>query len=241
VATEFDQMLSGRQPRQGVKFSHCFTDWLCLHLQGVSVAWKMKFRTAPSEGQSRATIFWDEKGYSCRLAALGNISEFSLLHRYKTTSECYLCQASPTRRISELVPPWQCKDTHKCVGTTEALTQVCWYHWGLHTNVLVPMRPHKCVGTTKAFTQVCWYHWGLHTSVLVPLRPSHKCVGTTEAFTQMCWYQWGLHTSVLVPLRPSHILDWKCCLTGPTILTWNNQIFTRLVAYRQPASPPLRR
>jgi hypothetical protein len=41
---------------------------------------KMKFQSAPSEGQSRATIFQDEKGYSCGLAALGSISELSLLY-----------------------------------------------------------------------------------------------------------------------------------------------------------------
>lgn len=66
---------------------------------------KMKFESAPSEGQSRATVFQDEKGYSCGLAALGNISEPSLHYWNKKISECYLCQVCPTRKISELVPP----------------------------------------------------------------------------------------------------------------------------------------
>ena len=58
---------------------------------------KMKFQSAPSEGQSRATIFQDEKGYSCGLAALGNISKLSLLYRNIATSECcYLCQVCLT-------------------------------------------------------------------------------------------------------------------------------------------------
>jgi len=46
------------------------------------------------------------------------------------------------------------------------------------------------------------------------------------------------HTSLLVPLRPSHILDSDYCQTGPIILTSINQIFTCLVAYRQPARLP---
>jgi hypothetical protein len=87
---------------------------------------KKKFQSAPLEEQNRATIFQDEKGYSCGVAALGNISGLSQLYWNKATSECYLCQVCPTRKISELVPPWQCPATHCCVGTTEAFT-----HFGL--------------------------------------------------------------------------------------------------------------
>jgi len=44
------------------------TEWLHMNCPR-----KMKFQIAPSEGQSTVTIFQDEKGYSCGLAALGNI------------------------------------------------------------------------------------------------------------------------------------------------------------------------
>jgi len=36
TVTEFNEIFSGRQLRQYVKFFRCFRDWLCPHLQGVA-------------------------------------------------------------------------------------------------------------------------------------------------------------------------------------------------------------
>jgi len=46
----------------------------------------MKFQSAPSEGQSRATIFQDEKDYFCGLAAF----ETSVDSRYSTDTKQHL-------------------------------------------------------------------------------------------------------------------------------------------------------
>jgi hypothetical protein len=136
MATKFNEMLSDRQPQSGCEVLPMFHG-LTLSTSsrrsgGLAEAkqvtkWhhmkcprKTQFQSAPLEGQSRATIFQVEKGYSCGFAALGT----SVDSHYSTETKRHV---NATSVKSVLLVKYQNLFLHDNARP--------------HTAVLVPMKP----------------------------------------------------------------------------------------------------